>query len=120
MYFGFYAGQGALQKALIRLYPDILRNTEPSDISILWPALLHIQALSGCSGLPLHVGIVSQRIKDQIPSIEDDVDDHVFVLGIFKLEKESFENRITQKTVDKLSKLLGTPPTWWKISQLLD
>ena len=71
----------APQKALIRLYPDILRNTEPSDISILWPALLHIQALSGCSGLPLHVGIVSQRIKDQIPSIEDDVDDHVFVLG---------------------------------------
>ena len=120
MYFGFYAGQGALQKALIRLYPDILRNTEPSDISILWPALLHIQALSGCSGLPLHVGIVSQRIKDQIPSIEDDVDDHVFVLCIFKLEKESFENRITQKAVDKLSKLLRTPPTWWKISQLLD
>ena len=88
------------------LYPNVVKDTNP--------------ALSGVSGLPLHVAIVSQHIKDRIPSIEDDVDDHVFVLGIFKLEKESFENRITQKAVDKLSKLLGTPPTWWKISQLLD
>ena len=49
------------------LYPNVVKDTNP--------------ALSGVSGLPLHVAIVSQRITDQIPSIEDDIHDHVFVIG---------------------------------------
>ena len=41
-----------------------------------------------------------QHIKDQIPSIEDDVDDHVLILSLCALEKDSFEYRTTQNTVD--------------------
>ena len=119
MYFGFYAGAGALHRALLRCFPDTLKDTDPYNISILWPALLYTRGTAGRDDLTLNIGIVSQRVKDQIPSIEEDVGAHVLILGLFPLEVDAYERRITQEGADKLSQVLGTPPTWWRISQLL-
>ena len=119
MYFGFYAGAGALHRALLRCFPDTLKDTEPYNMSILWPALLYIRGTAGRDDLTLNMGIVSQRVKDQIPSIEEDVGEHALVIGLFPMEADAFEDRITQEGASKISKLFGTPPTWWRVSQTL-
>ena len=119
MYFGFYAGASGLQRALISCFPKELTDRDPYSLAILWPAVLYLREITGRYDLDLHVGIVSQRLKDLIPSIEEDVGAHVLILGLFPLEVDAYERRITQEGADKLSQVLGTPPTWWRISQLL-
>ena len=119
MYFGFYAGANAVQKALISCFPNELKDRDPDSLVMLWNAVLYFREITGCHDLDLHVGIVSQRVKDLIPSIEEDVGAHVLMLGLFPLEVDAYERRITQEGADKLSQVLGTPPTWWRISQLL-
>ncbi|TBU26423.1 hypothetical protein BD309DRAFT_966307 [Dichomitus squalens] len=120
MYFGFYAGRDGVQKALISSFPEEFGNRYPDDISILWPALLYLRAITKCDELELHVGVVSQRVKDQILSIQEPVGASVLVLGLFPLDREAFERRITQEGANKISKLFGTPPTWWRISQVTE
>ena len=119
MYFGFYAGANAVQEALISCFPNELKDRDPDSFVMLWNAVLYFREITGCNDLDLHVGTVSQRVKDCIPSIEEDVGANVFILGLFPLEVEAFERRITQEGADQLSRLLGTPPTWWS-SWLLD
>ena len=119
MYFGFYAGANAVQKALISRFPNELKDRDPDSLVTLWNAVLYFREITGCYDLDFHVGTVSRRVKDYIPSIEEDVGANVFILGLFPLEVEEFERRITQEGADQLSRLLGTPPTWWA-SWLLD
>ena len=121
MYFVFYAGANPLQKALISCFPEELKDRDPDSLVILWHAVLYFREIIGCYDLYLHVGTVSQRVKDCIPSIEEDVGANVFILilGLFPLEVEAFERRITQEGADQLSRMLGTHPTWWS-SWLLD
>ena len=119
MYFGFYAGANAVQKALISCFPKELKDRDPYSLAILWPAVLYLREITGRYDLDLHVGIVSQRVKDLIPSIEEDVGEHALVIGLFPMEADAFEDRITQEGANKISKLFGTPPTWWRVSQTL-
>ncbi|TBU40959.1 hypothetical protein BD309DRAFT_898991 [Dichomitus squalens] len=113
MCFGFYAGRGALQKAMISRFPDQLKGRDPYNITLLWPTVLYLRRITGCAEIDLHAGIVSQRVKDQISSIEDDVGTSVLILGLFTLELETYERRITQEGADEISRLVGMPPTWW-------
>ena len=53
--------------------------------------MLYLREIAGCYDLDFHVGTVSQRVQDYIPSIEEDVGAHVFILGLFPLEVEAFE-----------------------------
>ena len=107
------------QALSIEPYSAISPTRSRTQTSILWPALLYIRGTAGRDDVTLNMGIVSQRVKDQIPSIEEDVGEHALVIGLFPMEADAFEDRITQEGANKISKLFGTPPIWWRVSQTL-
>ncbi|EJF60873.1 hypothetical protein BD309DRAFT_966302 [Dichomitus squalens] len=118
MCFGFYADAGTFQKAMISRFPDQLKDRDPYDMTLLWSTVLYLRRIIGCADLDLHIGTVSQRVKDQIPSIEDDVGESVMIVGLFPLDVEAYERRITQEGADEISRFVGMPPTWWEAKLL--
>ncbi|PIL37544.1 hypothetical protein GSI_01238 [Ganoderma sinense ZZ0214-1] len=120
MYYGFYADNDSLQKMLINRFPDKLSNRNPRNVTLLYPALLFLRDVFKRDDISVHIGVLSQRAKDLNPSIEEEVGKHVLILGLFPLEMEAYLDRMTQKQVDRLARLMGTKPTWWRIAQLMD
>ncbi|PIL37545.1 hypothetical protein GSI_01239 [Ganoderma sinense ZZ0214-1] len=119
MHFGLYADDDVLQDMLASRYPS-LRGRESDDL-FLYPALAYLRTRypGRTFDIGLHIGFVSQRVKDLNPRIPAKVGEKVLVLGLFALEEESYFNRMTQKEVDEISELMGTKPTWWWIAHSL-
>ena len=111
MYFGCYAGAGALHRALLRCFPDTLKDTDPYNISILWPALLYIRGTSGRDDLTLNMGIVTQRVKDQIPSIEEDVGNMPWSLVCFRWRRTLSRIELRKKVPTRSASCSGLRPS---------
>lgn len=120
MYYGFYADNDALQKMLINRFPKRLGHRDPTNVALLYPALLYLRDHFKRPDISVHVAVLPQRAKDLNPDIEDEVGEDVLILGLFPLEEEAYLDRMTQKEVDKLAGMMGTKPTWWRISLLMD
>ncbi|KAI1795065.1 hypothetical protein LXA43DRAFT_993322 [Ganoderma leucocontextum] len=119
MYYGFYADDDGLQRMLINCFPKQLGHRDPTNAALLYPALLFLRKHFERPDISVHTAILPQRAKDLNPTIEEDVGQHVLILGLFPLEEEAYLDRMTQEEVDELAELMGTKPTWWRISQLM-
>ncbi|KAI1795068.1 hypothetical protein LXA43DRAFT_993328 [Ganoderma leucocontextum] len=120
MYYGFYADNAALQKMLINCFPKQLGHRDPTNAALLYPAILFLRNHFKRDDLSVHIAVLPQRAKDLNPTIEHEAGQQVLILGVFPLEKEAYLDRMSQKDVNELADLMGTKPTWWKISQLMD
>ncbi|KAI1795067.1 hypothetical protein LXA43DRAFT_1178964 [Ganoderma leucocontextum] len=117
MYYGFYADDDMLQQMLASRYPE-LRDREPNDVFV-YPALLYLRTRFERNDIGLHLAVLPRWAKDLNPTIEAEVGEKVLILGLFPLEEEAYLNRMTQKDVDEIAELMGTKPTWWRISHLM-
>lgn len=120
MYYGFYAGEFAIQKMLINSFPEQLGGRDPFDAGLFLTGLNYVRDVTGRSSIGVHIAYVAQRNKDMVPSIGLDVGEATFIVGLFPLEQEAYLNRPTQEEVDMLAEMFGTKPTWWEIAQLTD
>ena len=118
MYFGFYADDDVLQRVLAAGCRKLRPGRRKFNDAFIYPALLWLRSRYG-SQIGLHLAAVPQRAKDLNPGIEMEVDEDVFIIGLFELEEESYFNRLTQKEVDEIAELMGTKPTWWRITHLM-
>lgn len=119
MYYGFYADNFSLQKMLASCLPKELGHKDLLNTAFLYPAILFLRRHFRRHDLSVATAILPQRAKDLNPSIEDQVGDHVLILGLFPLEEEAYLDRMTKDEVNELSDLMGTKPTWWRVSQLM-
>ncbi|PIL28194.1 hypothetical protein GSI_09731 [Ganoderma sinense ZZ0214-1] len=120
MYYGFYAGEMALQKMLIKCFPEQLSGRDPFDASLFLAGLGYVRDVTGRGDIGVHIAWVAQRNKDMVPSIGIEVGRPTFIVGLFPLEKEAYVNRLTQEMVDLLAEMFETKPTWWEIEDLTD
>ncbi|PIL37547.1 hypothetical protein GSI_01241 [Ganoderma sinense ZZ0214-1] len=119
MYYGFYAGDDGLQKMLINCFPEHLGHKDPMNATLLYPALMFLRKHFRRRDISLATAILPQRAKDLSPEIEDEVGEHVLILGLFPLEEEPYLNRMTQAEVDEFEELMGTKPTWYRVAHLM-
>ncbi|KAM5542333.1 hypothetical protein V8D89_003792 [Ganoderma adspersum] len=119
MYFGFYADADMLQRVLSSFCPKLRPGRREFNDAFIYPALMYLRSHYGRSDIGLHVAAVPQRAKDLNPEIEEEVGENVLIIGLFALEEESYLNRMTQKEVDEIAELMGTKPTWWRITHLM-
>ncbi|KAM5536499.1 hypothetical protein V8D89_009776 [Ganoderma adspersum] len=120
MYYGFYAGEFAIQKMLINCFPEQLEGRNPFDASLFLAGLGHVRGVTGRPDIGVHIAYVAKRNKDMVPTIGLEVGQVTFIVGLFPLEQEAYLNRPTQAQVDMLAEMFGTKPTWWEIAQLSD
>ena len=120
MYYGFYAGEFAIQKMLINCFPEQLEGRDPFDAGLFLAGLGHVREVTGRRDIGVHIAYVAKRNKDMVPTIGLDVGQVTFIVGLFPLEQEAYLNRPTQEEVDMLAEMFGTKPTWWEIAQLTD
>ncbi|PIL28180.1 hypothetical protein GSI_09717 [Ganoderma sinense ZZ0214-1] len=117
LYYGFYAGELALGKMIIKCFPEELAGRDPSEPNLFLAGLDFIRDVTNRHDIAIHIAWVTQRNKDQIPSIELEVGETTFVVCLFPLEREAYMNRITQENVDMLAEFFGTKPSWWEIGE---
>ncbi|KAI1791754.1 hypothetical protein LXA43DRAFT_1010354 [Ganoderma leucocontextum] len=120
MYYGFYAGEDAIQKMLINCFPKQLGGRDPYDPGLFLTGLAFVRDVTGRRDIGVHIAYVAQRNKDATPSIGLEAGAVTFIVGLFPLEREAYINRITQEDVDMLAEYFGTKPSWWEIAQLGD
>ena len=107
----------ALPNMIIKCFPEELEGRDPDDPNLYLAAVEFIRNVTGRPDIAIHIAYVAQRNKDQIPSIELEVGECGFIVGLFPLEKEAYQNRITQENVDMLADFFGTKPSWWEIAE---
>ncbi|KAM5536505.1 hypothetical protein V8D89_009782 [Ganoderma adspersum] len=120
MYYGFYAGELAIQNMLLNCFPKRLGGRDLCDAGLVLTGLTFVRDVTGRPDIGLHMAYVAKRNKDMVPSIGLGVDEITFIVGLFPLGKEAYINRLTQEAVDMLEEMFGTKPTWWEIAQLGD
>nr|VWP02357.1 Protein kinase domain-containing protein [Ganoderma boninense] len=120
MYYGFYAGELALQRMVIKCFPDQLGGRDPFDVGLFIVGLAYVRDVTERQDIGLHIAYVSKRAKETVPSIGLRVGEPTFIVGLFALEQDAYMNRITQEKVDLLAEMFETKPTWWEIEHLTD
>ena len=120
MYYGFYAGEHAIQKMLINSFPEQLGGKDPFDPGFFITGLNYVRHVTKRRDIGVHIAYIAQRNKEMVPSIGLDVGEPKFIIWLFALEEEAYRKRITQEKVDMLAEMFGTKPTWWEIAQLTD
>ena len=120
MYYGFYAGELAIQKMLINSFPEQLGGKDPFDPGFFITGLDYVRRVTKRRDIGVHIAWVAHRNKEMVPSIGLDVGDATFIIGLFALAEGPYRKRITQEKVDLLAEMFGTKPTWWEIAQLTD
>ena len=120
MYYGFYAGDLTLEKMIIRCFPEELAGRDPRDPHLFLAAVEFIRDVTDRPDIRIPIAIIAQRNKDADPSIEGEVGEATFIVGLLQLDMESYINRITQENVDMLAEFLGAKPSWWEIEEFTE
>ncbi|KAH7906781.1 hypothetical protein BJ138DRAFT_1182871 [Hygrophoropsis aurantiaca] len=108
--YGYDVSQEWVTKTVLQLRPEIGHSVDPNTLKHMptWflRGILKMQTLDPVYGLQSQdISIPEDCVGKEIP---------VHVLAVCRDKEQSFRSRPSQEQVDKLTKLVGRPPRWWR------